>query len=110
MATLSCSDSAVNTNSIPTMDWPLAPLPKLILPFAANERANQEEEQRCLDETMRIIEQRRAESKDVGAIIIEPVTSYGNYAAAPSFYKSLRRMAKQEGIPIIIDETKTGTG
>ena len=56
MATLSCSDSAVNINSIPTMDWPLAPLPKLKLPFAPNERANQEEEQRCLDETMRIIE------------------------------------------------------
>lgn len=92
------------------MDWPIAPLPKLKLPFAPNERVNAEEEQRCLDEAKRIIEQRRAESKDVGAIIIEPVTGYGNYAAAPSFYKSLRRMAKEEGIPFIVDETKTGTG
>ena len=44
IATLSCSDSAVNANSLPTFDWPIAPLPKLKLPFAANERANQEEE------------------------------------------------------------------
>ena len=82
----------------------------MILPYAANEQANEEEVQRCLDEARLIIEQRRANSDDVGAIIIEPVTGYGNYAAAPSFYKGLRALAKQEGIPFIVDETKTGMG
>ena len=38
------------------------------------------------------------------------MTGYGNYAAAPSFYKGLRALAKQEGIPFIVDETKTGMG
>lgn len=38
------------------------------------------------------------------------MTSYGNYAAAPSFYKSLRLVAQEEGIPFIVNETKTGTG
>ena len=107
---LSCSDPAVNISSAPTLDWPQAPLPKLILPFAQNEAANESEVQRCLDEARLIIEQRRAQSQDVGAIIIEPVTGYGNYAAAPSFYKGLRAIAKQEGIPMIVDETKTGVG
>ena len=108
--TLSCSDPAVNLNQEPTHEWPMAPLPKLILPYAANEQANEEEVQRCLDEARLIIEQRRAHSQDVGAIIIEPVTGYGNHAAAPSFYKGLRALAKQEGIPMIVDETKTGMG
>ena len=108
--TLSCSDPAVNLSQEPTHEWPIAPLPKLILPYAANEQANEEEVQRCLDEARLIIEQRRAHSDDVGAIIIEPVTGYGNYAAAPSFYKGLRALAKQEGIPLIVDETKTGMG
>ena len=110
IATLSCSDVAMNTLSVPTLDWPIAPLPKIKLPYAPNENQNREDEQRCLDEVQKIIEQRRGDSKDVGAIIIEPVTAYGNYAAAPSFYKSLRLLAQQEGIPFIIDETKTGTG
>ena len=58
--TLSCSDSAVNINQEPTLEWPIAPLPKLILPFAQNEAENESEVQRCLDEARLIIEQRRA--------------------------------------------------
>lgn len=64
------------------------------LPYAPNENQNREEEQRCLDEVKKIIEQRRADSKDVGAIIIEPITGYGNYAATPLFYKGLRLLAQ----------------
>ena len=35
--TLSCSDPAVNLNQEPTQEWPIAPFPKMILPYAANE-------------------------------------------------------------------------
>ena len=38
------------------------------------------------------------------------MTGLGNHAAAPSFYKGLRALAKQEGIPMIVDETKSGVG
>jgi len=31
-------------------------------------------------------------------------------SATPSFYKKLRLLAKTEGIPFIVDETKTGMG
>ena len=32
------------------------------------------------------------------------------WAPTPAFFKSLRRLAKTEGIPFIVDETKTGMG
>ena len=32
------------------------------------------------------------------------------WASTPAFFKSLRRLAKTEGIPFIVDETKTGFG
>jgi len=30
--------------------------------------------------------------------------------ATPTFYKKLRALAKDEGIPFVVDETKTGMG
>ena len=32
------------------------------------------------------------------------------HSATPAFYKKLRLLAKTEGIPFIVDETKTGMG
>jgi len=46
----------------------------------------------------------------VAAIIVEPISSIGMNNATPAFYKGLRRLAKDEGIPFIVDETKTGFG
>ena len=43
-------------------------------------------------------------------MIIEPITSQGNHQATPSYYKKLRKIAKSEGIPFIVDETKIGIG
>ena len=34
IATLSCSDKAVNKHNLPTYNWPIAPLPKLKYPLA----------------------------------------------------------------------------
>ena len=34
VATLSVSDDAVNTDGVPTYDWPTAPLPKMTYPLA----------------------------------------------------------------------------
>ena len=41
VATLSASDSAVNTAGVPTYNWPKAPLPKMKYPLAQNARANE---------------------------------------------------------------------
>ena len=43
-------------------------------------------------------------------MIIEPISSFENRQATPSFYKKLRALAAEEGITFIVDETKTGMG
>ena len=78
VATLSCSDDAVNRTGLPTYDWPKAPLPQLKYPLAKHERHNREEEDRCIDAFREIIENRRADGRDVAAVIIEPITSFNN--------------------------------
>lgn len=58
----------------------------------------------------KIIEAKRAEGGAVGAIIVEPISSIENQIATPNFYRKLRALASDEGIPFIVDETKTGMG
>jgi len=108
--TMSCSDPHVNTQGMPTFDWPLAPFPKLQYPLAKFEHENRAEEDRCLDRVKEIIRERRDVRQDVGAMIIEPVSYYQNAYATPYFFKRLRQEASENGIPFIVDETKTGLG
>ena len=46
----------------------------------------------------------------MATIIIEPMSSFGQEMATPTFYKKIMAFAKSEGIPFIVDETKTGMG
>ena len=46
----------------------------------------------------------------VGAMIVEPISSFENQFATPRFFKGIRKLAKEHGIPMIVDETKTGMG
>lgn len=78
IALLSCSDKAVNHANIPTYDWPIAPLPALKYPLAQFQHENIAEEARCVAAFEKIVKERRASSADVGAVIIEPITAYGN--------------------------------
>ena len=110
VATLSCSDAAANISNVPTFDWPTASMPSLKLPYAANEVWNKAEEERCLAEALTVIKERRSAGKDVAAVIVEPISSLEMRFATPAFYKGLRQLAKTEGIPFIVDETKTGFG
>ena len=110
VATLSISDDGANYASLPTYDWPTCPLPQLKYPLAMNEKSNIQEEDRCLDAARKTIQQRRADGRDVAAIVIEPVSSFGTQLATPRFYKELRSLASDEGIPFIVDETKSGMG
>lgn len=109
ISTLSCSDPAFR-KGIPTYSWPIAPLPELKYPYTENTKANEAEEQRCLEAALNIIKDQRAAGKDVGAIIVEPIGGLGNKQATPLYYKKLRQMAAQEGIPFIVDETSVGIG
>jgi 4-aminobutyrate aminotransferase/(S)-3-amino-2-methylpropionate transaminase len=110
LLTLSVSDAAVNTGNIPTHDWPTAPLPKTRYPYNRFESQNRAEEDKCLDAIRKMIASNKATNSDIGAIMIEPVSAFENKFASPSFYKSLRLLAKQEGIPFVVDETRVGFG
>jgi 4-aminobutyrate aminotransferase / (S)-3-amino-2-methylpropionate transaminase len=90
VGTLSCSDPKVNLQEAPTFDWPRASFPKIRYPMAEFEHENRAEEDRCLEEIRQTIKSRRSAKKDVAAIIIEPITAFGNHMATPYFYKRLR--------------------
>lgn len=110
IGTLSCSDSRTNLQNAPVFDWPLASFPKIQYPMAKFENENRAEEDRCLDEVKQILKARRDAKKDVAAIIIEPISAFENYMATPYFYRQLRKVASDNGVPFIVDETKTGLG
>lgn len=110
VGTLSASDERVNLQGVPTYDWPKAPFPKIRYPMAEFEVENRAEEDRCLEEIRSIVKQRREARKDVAAIIIEPITAFGNHMATPYFYKRLRQIAEDNKIVFVVDETKTGVG
>jgi len=110
VATLSCSDPAANAGNVPTYDWPVADYPDVKYPYSKHEHANIEEEERCFEAAVQLIKERRSTGTDVAAMIVEPISSHEMRSATPNFYKKLRNLAKTEGIPFIVDETKSGMG
>lgn len=49
--------------------------------------------------------------RDVAAVIVEPVLGEGGYVPAPpSFLAAVRRITKEHGILLIVDEVQTGFG
>lgn len=107
--TLSASSDAANTSNQETLNWPKAPFPQLRFPIAENEHYNIAEEDRCLQEVERIIHSKGSWGS-VGAIIVEPISTINNQIATPRFYRGLRKLALNHGLPFIVDETKTGIG
>ena len=95
---------------MPTYDWPSVDLPELKQPYAQHEFFNREEEEACLEQAARLIKERQDAGRDVAAMIVEPISSLEMRNGTPNFYKGLRRIAKANGIPFIVDETKTGMG
>lgn len=63
-----------------------------------------------MDEFKNILADRRASGSDVAAIIVEPITHFNNKSATPYFYKQLRKITKEHGVTMIVDETRTGVG
>ena len=108
--TLSCSSTDANPDKMPAFPWPKAEYPQLRYPLAHFEHENKAEEDRCISVIKKIISSKRSEGQAVGAMIIEPISSINNQMATPYFYKTLRNLAKVEGIPFVVDETKTGMG
>ena len=93
---------------IPAFDWPQAPFPELRYPLADHVEANAAEEQRCLDETERLIAEW---PQPPAAVVVEPIQSEGgDNHASPAFFRGLRALTKKHGVLFIVDEVQTGVG
>ncbi|CAO2648190.1 Nn.00g074570.m01.CDS01 [Neocucurbitaria sp. VM-36] len=93
---------------IPAFDWPQAPFPSLKYPLEENAAENAKEEQRCLDETERLIKEWH---HPPAAVIVEPIQSEGgDNHATPNFFRGLRELTKKLNVLFIVDEVQTGVG
>ncbi len=87
---------------IPAFNWPQAPFPKIRYPLEQFKAENKKEEDNCLAEVEKII---KSNSVPVAGMIIEPIQGEGgDNAASPEFYRSLRALAKKNGVMFIVDE------
>ncbi|ODV90548.1 hypothetical protein CANCADRAFT_31469 [Tortispora caseinolytica NRRL Y-17796] len=93
---------------IPQFKWPKAPFPVYQYPLAENEAANKAEDDRCLDALREII---KTWKSPVAAAIIEPVQSEGgDNHGSPYFFQEVRKITKEMGVLLIVDEVQTGVG
>ncbi|PIG87885.1 hypothetical protein AARAC_000864 [Aspergillus arachidicola] len=71
-------------------------------------RRDAQEEQRCLQETERLIKEWH---NPVAAVVVEPIQSEGgDNHASPAFFRGLREITKRNNVLFIVDEVQTGVG
>lgn len=93
---------------IPAFDWPQASFPHLKYPLEQHAEENAKEEQRCLEETERLIKEF---PQPVAAVVVEPIQSEGgDNHASPNFFRGLREITKKHNVLFIVDEVQTGVG
>ncbi|XP_019476247.1 4-aminobutyrate aminotransferase, mitochondrial [Meleagris gallopavo] len=102
---------AIHKLDIPSLDWPIAPFPRLKYPLEDFVKENQQEEARCLEEVEDLIVKYRKKKKIVAGIIIEPIQSEGgDNHASDDFFRKLRDIARKHGCAFLVDEVQTGGG
>ncbi|KAK9466003.1 aminotransferase class-III-domain-containing protein [Lipomyces arxii] len=93
---------------IPAFKWPKAPFPALKYPIEEQEAENRKEENKCLEALDTILTEW---SGRVSAVVVEPIQSEGgDNHATPYFFQQLRKITKERGILLIVDEVQTGVG
>lgn len=96
---------------VPAFDWPIAPFPEYKYPLNENIKENKKEDERCLAVVEDLISQFKKKGNDVAGIIIEPIQSEGgDNEASPEFFQHLQRIARKNGVALLIDEVQTGGG
>lgn len=96
---------------VPALDWPIARFPVYKYPLEENCRENQAEDERCLAEVEGLIEKWNKLGNCVAGIIVEPIQSEGgDNEASPEFFQGLQKLARRNGVGLLIDEVQTGGG
>lgn len=99
------STGSVHNEALPKMNWPVAPFPDIKYPYEENYTHNRQEETRCVEETARIIKERKDR---IAALIIEPLQLKGGVRYASSlFYRDLLDICYDNNVAFICDETNT---
>lgn len=102
---------AIHKLDIPAFDWPIASFPQYKYPLEENKRENATEDRKCLAEVEELIEKWKRKGCNVAGIIVEPIQSEGgDNEASPEFFQELQRIAKKNGIGLLMDEVQTGGG
>jgi 4-aminobutyrate aminotransferase/(S)-3-amino-2-methylpropionate transaminase len=109
LGTLSATRSKpIHKLDIPAMHWPKAPFPRLKYPLEEHAEENRKEEEKCLEEMTRLI---KTWETPVAAVIVEPIQGEGgDNQASPNFFQKMRRITKELGVLMIVDEVQTGVG
>lgn len=112
LAMLSVTRSkAIHKVDIPGFNWPIAHFPRFKYPLEDNKEHNQKEDENCLAEVQRLIEERKKQNNDVAAVIVEPIQSEGgDYHASAGFFAGLQKICAKHGVTFIVDEVQTGGG
>ena len=93
--------------NIPAFKWPVAPFPQLKYPLEDNKLYNFSEEEKCLEQTEKILKN----SKTIAGMIIEPIQAEGgDRHASNDYFIKLRQLALDRDITFIVDEVQTGVG
>lgn len=96
---------------VPALDWPIARFPVYKYPLEENCRENKAEDERCLAEVEELIEKWNKAGNCVAGIIVEPIQSEGgDNEASPEFFQGLQKLARRNGVGLLIDEVQTGGG
>jgi 4-aminobutyrate aminotransferase/(S)-3-amino-2-methylpropionate transaminase len=101
---------SIHKLDIPAFPWPWAPIPDVRYPADTPEHRAwmKTEEDRCIAEAERLIDERESTSP-VAGMIIEPIQAEGgDIQAAHSYYRRLRKLASERDIGFIVDEVQTG--
>ncbi|KAL8623439.1 hypothetical protein ACOMHN_058885 [Nucella lapillus] len=112
MGALACSHAKwFHKLDFPVPDWPMASFPQLRYPLKENQRENDEEERRCLEEVEDLIASYGRKGCPVAGIICEPIQAEGgDNHASPAFFQGLQDIAEKHNAYLLLDEVQTGCG
>jgi 4-aminobutyrate aminotransferase / (S)-3-amino-2-methylpropionate transaminase len=98
----------VHKLDVPAFDWPQASFPARRYPLEEHAAENKAEEERCLAEVDALL---TGYHHLPAAVVVEPIQSEGgDNHASPDFFRGLRRITRERGVLLIVDEVQTGMG
>ncbi len=109
LATIGLSKHDPLSGKLPSLNVVTVPMPKTTFPLGLHEKENEASEKAALERVREVIETYR-EARPIATIIVEPVQNRDTICANPYFYRKLRNLAKDKGIPFVVDEVHTGLG